>query len=936
MRDRTASPGRRRIVAPAVLAVLLFVAGSAGGGIVPPRGGGPLPDAYRRLREKNRSAFTVSHGWVARARRARSSNADVSAMALDRVIPVAGSLRVPVLSARYADTDEVVSTAALRRVLFEGPMRYGTVADYYDEVSRKRFGVAGEVSGWYDLDNAESFYVGLFNGLDPVYSRTGELIRETVSAADPGIDFGRFDNDGPDGVPNSGDDDGFVDVLIIVHSTRGGECGGTSLWSHSWGYSNWNASGGEPYPTDDAAFGGGTILIEDYIVAPSRSCDGETIEIAVFCHELGHTLGLPDLYDFNGGGYGIGHWGLMGSGNWNSPDSPAHLCGWSKNQLGWVETIDVGADPLSLDLAPVEEGGAILRLDLPGERFGRARDPENLADHALACFYDETAAGIRNWPGGAGYGNGWHESVYRDFTHAGGGAAVSVSYVYEVDLEEGYDFARLLLEQPGGTDTLRVYTGETVFANDSVDLGLLLSPFGGVFRLRFEVTSDYNFSDEDGRYDSGPGAPFLVDDIVVSGLPEGTVVCGFDEHDCGWRGGGEPAEYFVVEHRRRIGFDRHLHGEGLVVWHAENSTAFTALGNSGGFSNVQARGVVLQEADGRYDLLAGANSGDAGDPFPGRAGNILFDASTLPSSRDNGGRATPVRIDRISEGGRNIEARFVAGAWPPEIAAVRPDSIFGEGGDVRLDVRGRHFQPGAACFLRRQGIETAAAVEWLGGEALLVDLATGPLTAGAYDIIVRNPDGQTTSANGAVVVLSRFTVAGVKIGRSFVRIDWGVSPAGLIGCLLRRGAEDGGWTLLTPDTLRDESGVFSFTDRTAAPGEAYAYGIEAFFSGGERGALALPGPWTVPPLPFLVEPPRPNPFNGAVTTSFFVPERRRVSIDVIDVAGRLVAPLGERFYDRGTHEVSWEPSPGEAAPGVYFLVFRAGDLSRTVKLVLVR
>ena len=29
------------------------------------------------------------------------------------------------------------------------------------------------------------------------------------------VDFGLFDNDGPDGVPNSGDDDGYVDIVFI-------------------------------------------------------------------------------------------------------------------------------------------------------------------------------------------------------------------------------------------------------------------------------------------------------------------------------------------------------------------------------------------------------------------------------------------------------------------------------------------------------------------------------------------------------------------------------------------------------------------------------------------------------------------------------------------------------------------------------------------------
>ena len=44
---------------------------------------------------------------------------------------------------------------------------------------------------------------------------------------------------------------------------------------------------------------------------PPRSiCGSGLIEIGVFCHELGHAIGLPDLYDGYGSS-GIGYWGLM-------------------------------------------------------------------------------------------------------------------------------------------------------------------------------------------------------------------------------------------------------------------------------------------------------------------------------------------------------------------------------------------------------------------------------------------------------------------------------------------------------------------------------------------------------------------------------------------------------------------------------------------------
>ena len=69
-------------------------------------------------------------------------------------------------------------------------------------------------------------------------------VDEALKLADADTDFSQYDNDGPDGVPNSGDDDGIVDLVALVHSESGGECiGSNNLWSHRWTYgsANWYA-----------------------------------------------------------------------------------------------------------------------------------------------------------------------------------------------------------------------------------------------------------------------------------------------------------------------------------------------------------------------------------------------------------------------------------------------------------------------------------------------------------------------------------------------------------------------------------------------------------------------------------------------------------------------------------------------------------------------
>ena len=176
------------------------------------------------------------------------------------------------------------------------------------------------------------------------------MISESITQSDVAIDFSQFDNDGPDGIPNSGDDDGYVDLVVFVHPESGGECsaGSTNIWSHYRQYKNLLGAPLSPIlATNDASNSAFTsvILVNDYTIQPARNCnDTAAIDIGVFAHETGHALGLPDLYEIRASNdtdtravsEGLGFWSLMASGGWNSTASPAHLDAWSKSELGWV------------------------------------------------------------------------------------------------------------------------------------------------------------------------------------------------------------------------------------------------------------------------------------------------------------------------------------------------------------------------------------------------------------------------------------------------------------------------------------------------------------------------------------------------------------------------------------------------------------------------
>ncbi|MBN1885415.1 MAG: S8 family serine peptidase [Candidatus Krumholzibacteriota bacterium] len=83
----------------------------------------------------------------------------------------------------------------------------------------------------------------------------------------------------------------------------------------------------------------------------------------------------------------------------------------------------------------------------------------------------------------------------------------------------------------------------------------------------------------------------------------------------------------------------------------------------------------------------------------------------------------------------------------------------------------------------------------------------------------------------------------------------------------------------------------------------------------------------------------PNPFNPVTWIPFYIPADGRASIRIYDVRGRLVRVLRERRYEAGAHSVMWDgrdEAGREAVSGVYFCVLRAGDETRSRKLVLLR
>lgn len=293
-----------------------------------------------------------------------------------------GDVRLPVVLILFADSPEEPHIARddVQNALFGiGTSERGTITESYRDMSRGKLTVDGDVFGWARSGLTLDSVMGSSGSI--VGERTGDFFLEALQQLDPEIDFTLYDNDGPDGIANSGDDDGFVDVITFEYLEIAMSCGGPAIWPHRSTLSN---RGIGPFVTDDVGISGDTIKVADYITQSAADCSGQNVQdAAVITHEFGHALGLPDWYHWvspelgpQGRRWILGCWALMAGGSWGcgpveetrQPYGPAHMIGLSKSRLGWITPTDPGEVwNETIELPAVQTSGELLRLPLDDE-----------------------------------------------------------------------------------------------------------------------------------------------------------------------------------------------------------------------------------------------------------------------------------------------------------------------------------------------------------------------------------------------------------------------------------------------------------------------------------------------------------------------------------------------------------------------------------------
>ena len=88
------------------------------------------------------------------------------------------------------------------------------------------------------------------------------------------------------------------------------------------------------------------------------------------------------------------------------------------------------------------------------------------------------------------------------------------------------------------------------------------------------------------------------------------------------------------------------------------------------------------------------------------------------------------------------------------------------------------------------------------------------------------------------------------------------------------------------------------------------------------------------PTQITLEPAWPNPFNGSTRIGFTLPEAGEVTLQILDLQGRVVQTLLAGDFTAGRHSVVWNAS--ESAAGTYFCKLSVAGEDVTTKLILAK
>ncbi len=917
----------------------------------------------------------------------------------------AGGMHVAVLLVDFSDNDWRIEPAYTpdhyRDLLFSrGTHSTGSLRDYYLENAYGDFDLTGQVSGWHRMPQTYRYYVAGRRGTGGPYPQNAQkLVEDAVRLADqldPALDWSRFDNDGPDGIPNSGDDDGMVDGLIVVHAGPGFEETGNpnDIHSHYWN-------------VVDADLVVDGVRVFNYMIDPQ---DGRT---GVFAHEFGHNLGLVDLYETDGGVSSVvGVWSVMSLGAWLSATGgafgpgagtrPSHLDPWSKVAAGFVAPVEFADNAPGRALEPSAQSPEILRLWTNGTASSEYFLVENRApigfDRALP-FASTTIGGLLIWHVDEGVATNDEPAHPRvALEQADGRADIEANRNYG-DSGDLFSLGRVFTAT--SVPASRSYSGSDTQVRVE-NLGLV---GGATFAADFTVETApalrklrLTLRDDEGNGDGGldatergaieielaniglearavsvdlesldplvavAGGPVAAGDLpagetvtlagafsfLVADLPD-------DPYPVAWRlhyqaAGYEATEDIVLVAGDVIGFAADFELGDAAFTHSAGRPGYRDDWHLAGGSGRDG-GQAFRCAPPDSSAYANLTDARLDTPLFALDGSCrLFFWHTIEAEVDVGTRAWDGGLVELSLDGGPFRPIAPVGGYPYRIirnaqSPIADSEVFAgvvtTFERVEFDLAGKagagrlRFHFGSDGSITERG--------WVIDDVAVVSPAE------PYAVTFLSP---TVSAEGSVVVdfeVEEFFPERPYDGRGFHVYRRAESP----DFPLRAAAESGipaGFELLTPAPLPPD-GIY--VDASVQPAEIFAYILEDLRRDGEEPRQYGPRYVYVPGGPAAARIVRavPSVFEPAQSPTtrieFVVPPGASrsaaaavpVTLIVYDLCGRLVATLVDAPRLPGKNVAEWDGvgSRGFAAPsGVYFLRLESGGTSAGGRIVLLR
>ena len=353
-----------------------------------------------------------------------------------------GPMRAPSLSPATSDLPLVIVVIGFSDVSYRTDYDWsesifrdsGSLAEYYSDMSFGRFtfpparessafGVDGNTNNGDEVNDG-IIHVTLDIDHDdwtleyPFMSRkdiaTNRSLAETLIAAigkaDRNIDFSAYDVNRDGKITTDELALGFIVAGYEASTSYNNYQYGKNsyLWSHAYTLTELKDVYGFDYniPSPDGA------IVNSYITIAERNDNGTQAAYSILAHELGHYIGLPDLYDtsyssgYEWSDYSIDTLSLMSYQSWNDPatgeEIPTPLDAWSRSTLGWI-TPEAAGEPgiysITAQNYTNNTGYNVLRIQTqnPGEYYLLENRAPNKWDAPLVNSYTTVNGGLVFW-----------------------------------------------------------------------------------------------------------------------------------------------------------------------------------------------------------------------------------------------------------------------------------------------------------------------------------------------------------------------------------------------------------------------------------------------------------------------------------------------------------------------------------------------------------